>query len=103
MDRDVEHHHHRQRPDQELPGQVDVMDGVAGDGDGTLLDGRNVGILGVREDDGSVGPLHDDLQVDVVLAKNSDVVMWRYFHGHEDWDITRTLVTVSTLHRIILR
>ena len=58
-----------------LPCQVDVVYGVAADCDGSLLDGRNVGISGVREDDCSVCPLHDDLQVDIALAKNGGVVL----------------------------
>ena len=50
------------------------MDGVARDGHRALLDGRDVGVSGVGEDDGGVGPLHDDLLVDVVF-EDRDMVL----------------------------
>ena len=65
---DVEHHHDGERAEQQLPGQVHVVDAAARDGHAPLLDRRDVGVSGVWEDDGGVGPVHDDLQVDVPLA-----------------------------------
>ena len=42
------------------------MDGAADD-DGALSDGGDVGVAGVRKEDGRVGAVHDQLQGDVVL------------------------------------
>ena len=52
--------------DELLPGEVDVVDGAADD-DGALSDGGDVGVAGVRKEDGRVGSVHDQLQGDVVL------------------------------------
>ena len=51
------------------------MDPVAGDGDAPLLDGRDVGVPDVEEDDGGVGPVHDDLQVGFPLAEDGGLVL----------------------------
>ena len=42
------------------------MDGAADD-DGSLSYGGDVGVAGVRKEDGRVGAVHDQLQGDVVL------------------------------------
>ena len=62
------------------------MDAVAGDGDAALLDGRDVWTPRVGEDDGGVGPVRDDLQVDVPLAEDGGVVLGRDLHSHEHRD-----------------
>ena len=40
----VEHHHDGEGAEEQLPGQVNIVDAVAGDGDAPLLDGRDVWI-----------------------------------------------------------
>ena len=86
------------------PGEVNVVDGVAADGHGALLDWGNVWVSGVREDDGGVGLLHDDLQVDVSLAEDRSVVLGRHLHRHEDWavHVSGTLIIILSV-RIVLR
>ena len=72
---------------------------VAGDGDAPLLDGRDVGVSGVGEDDGGVGPFHDDLQVDVPLAEDGVVVLGRDLHRREHGHQARAISTPIVLKK----
>ena len=72
---DIKHHHDWEGAEEQLPGQVNIVDAVAGDGYAPLLDGRDVWIPRVGEDDGGVGPVHDDLQVGFTLAEDGGVVL----------------------------
>ena len=52
--------------DELLPREVNIVDGPADD-DRSLPYGGNVRVAGVREKDGRVCTMHDELQGDVVL------------------------------------
>merc|ERR1719233_1387983 len=80
----VEHHNYGEGAKQQLPGEVYVVDGTTY-GDRSLLDGRDVGIPSIREDDGRVGSLHDYLQINVPLPQDSGVVLGRDLHRHHYW------------------
>ena len=79
------------------------MNGVAADRHRSFLDGRNVGVSGVRKYDGGVGLLHDDLQVDVPLAEYCRVVLGRDLHRHEDRHCPRISSTPIVLNKVILK
>ena len=96
---DVEHHHDGEGAEKQLPGQVHVVDAFARDGYAPLLDGRDVGVSGVGEDDGGVGPFHDDLQVDVPLAEDGVVVLGRDLHRREHGHRARAISTPIVLKK----
>ena len=52
--------------DELLPRKVNVVDGAADD-DRSLSYGGNVWVASVREEDGRICTMHDELQSDVVL------------------------------------
>ena len=58
-----------QGPNQLLTGGIYIMDGTC-DSYRPFANLGNVGIRSIREQNGSFGPLHDNLQIDVVLSDN---------------------------------
>ena len=78
------------------------MDAVARYGHAPLLNRRDIGITGIREDNGGVGPVHDYLQVDVALAKNCGVMLGRDLHRHEDRHRARVTSTPIVLNKNIM-
>ena len=89
--RDVEHHDDGEGAEQQLAGQVHVVDRVAADRDRPLLDRGDVGVPGVGEDDGGVGSVHDDLQVYIPFPEHRGVMLGRDLHGHEHRNTSRSL------------